>query len=239
MDEVAEIGEERVLALLADGEVEILGLMPYASNATLLTKVTDGDLTSLAVYKPQRGERPLWDFPGGTLCYREYAAWIVDRALGFGLVPPAVLRDGPAGFGALQFFVEPDEDVDLTELPSTHPDELRRMCAFDVVSNNADRKAGHCIVDPRGKLWGVDHGICFHVEPKLRTVIWLFEDEPLPSDVVGGLERFCADDTARRTLSELLDPDEVEMTYRRVARLLSGGRFPAPGAGRNVPWPPW
>src|SRR5687768_11508160 len=129
--------EDRVLQVLECGDLEILGLLPYASNATLLTRVRAEDVETLAVYKPRRGESPLWDFPDGTLCNREYAAWLVDRALGWNLVPPTVLRDGPAGYGALQLFVEEDLGVDIRRLPQTHPIGLRRMAIFDAVINNA------------------------------------------------------------------------------------------------------
>jgi hypothetical protein len=231
--------EDRVLEVLSCGEIEILGLLPYASNATLLTRVRDDGVTALAVYKPRRGETPLWDFPDGTLCLREYAAWIVDRALGWHLVPPTVLRDGPAGFGAVQLFVEEDTEADLRRLPHTHPVELQRMALFDVVANNADRKGGHCIVDVRGKLWGVDHGICFHAEPKLRTIIWAFEGEPIPDDLIADLEGFGNDPEARVSLDGVLAPEEIEALDRRIARLVGRRRFPTPGSGRHVPWPPW
>jgi hypothetical protein len=231
--------EDRVLEVLSCGEIEILGLLPYASNATLLTRVRDDGVTALAVYKPRRGETPLWDFPDGTLCLREYAAWIVDRALGWHLVPPTVLRDGPAGFGAVQLFVEEDTEADLRRLPHTHPVELQRMALFDVVANNADRKGGHCIVDVRGKLWGVDHGICFHAEPKLRTIIWAFEGEPIPDDLIADLEGFGNDPEARVSLDGVLAPEEIEALDRRITRLVGRRRFPTPGSGRHVPWPPW
>ena len=158
----------------------MLGLLPYASNATLLVRAKGGDLEGLAVYKPRRGERPLWDFPSGTLCLREYAAWLVSNELGWDLVPPTVLRDGPAGFGALQLFIEADEECDIRQVVTTHPDDLMKLALYDAVVNNTDRKAGHLIVDKRNKLWGVDHGICFSDEPKLRTVIWAFEGERIP-----------------------------------------------------------
>ncbi len=235
----ADDGEREVLELLACGEIEILGLLPYASNATLLTKVDDGNRQALAVYKPRRGETPLWDFPRGTLCLREYAAWATDRALGWSLVPPTVLRDGPAGFGALQLFVEEEEIEDPNDLLRTHPDDLRRLAAFDIVINNADRKAGHCLLDVDGRLWAVDHGIAFHAEPKLRTVIWAFEGEPVPPALLEDLERFGEDRDAHAELERVLHAEEMEALHRRVATLLRIPRFPAPGPGRAVPWPPW
>jgi len=232
---VSGVGE-----LLKTGELEILGLLPYASNVTLLAKVTSGPDEALAVYKPQRGERPLWDFPDGTLCAREYAAYVVDRALGWGLVPPTVLREGPAGLGAVQLYIEEDETFDVHDVPQTHPDELRRMALLDVVINNADRKAGHLIADTSGKLWGVDHGVCFHEEVKLRTVIWTFEGEPISEALVGDLETFARDGAWKRELDGLLEGEEIDALCSRVTKLLRTKRYPLPPAGRyHVPWPPW
>jgi phosphoinositide 3-/4-kinase-like protein len=234
------VSDDEALGLLASGEIEILGLLPYASNATLLTRVRSKSSEKLAVYKPRRGERPLWDFPDGTLCLREYAAWVVDQALGWQLVPPTVLREGPAGFGALQLFVEETDEFDVRELVGTHRDDLRRMAVFDVVVNNTDRKAGHLIVDRDAKLWGVDHGICFSAEPKLRTVIWAFEGEPIPAELLADVAKLRNDADAFRALGELLDPDEVEALCRRIEGISRSKRFPSPGSGyRSVPWPPW
>ncbi len=225
---------------LLEGELEILGLLPYASNATLLARVGSEDEHVLAVYKPRRGERPLWDFPDGTLCRREYAAWIVDDALGWGFVPPTVLRDGPAGFGAVQLWIAQDEEADVRDLLQTHPDDLRRIAVFDVVVNNADRKAGHLVVDCDGKLWSVDHGICFAAEPKLRTVIWAFESETISPAVLSDLEALRASSDTFRRLGDHLSPHESEALCHRLETLLRTKRYPAPGpGGRHVPWPPW
>ena len=234
------MSEERIKQLLTGGQMEILGLLPYASNATLLARIEDDDLSGLAVYKPRRGERPLWDFPSGTLCLREYAACVVDRALGWNLVPPTVLREGPAGFGAVQLFVDEDESADPRVLLATRPDDLRRIAAFDVVINNADRKAGHLLVDTAGRLWSVDHGVCFHDEPKLRTVIWAFEGEPIPDDYLGGIERLRSCEVTFDELRELLDGTEVDALCRRIDHMLRVRRYPSPDPGRHhVPWPPW
>jgi hypothetical protein len=235
---------DEVLRFLEDAELEILGLLPYASNATLLVRAHTGgragEREGLAVYKPRRGERPLWDFPSGTLCLREYAAWIVSRELGWDIVPPTVLREGPAGFGALQFFIDEDESFDVRRVANTHPEELKKIALFDVVVNNTDRKAGHLIVDTDGKLWGVDHGICFSDEPKLRTVIWAFEGDEIPAQLLADLEAFAARGMASDVLGELLDPDELDALCGRVESVLRVRRFPAPDpGGRHVPWPPW
>jgi len=230
----------RIRGLLEHGEMEVLGLLPYASNATFLARVQDADRSALAVYKPRRGERPLWDFAPGTLCLREYAAAVVDEALAWSLVPPTVLRDGPAGFGAVQLFVEEDESSDPRELLATRADDLRRVALFDVLVNNADRKAGHLLVDTSGHLWSVDHGICFHDEPKLRTVIWAFEGERIPDSLVRDIEALRSASTAFEALRELLDVAEVDALCRRIDRLLRTHRYPSPApGGRHVPWPPW
>ncbi len=233
------IDEREVLSFLEKADMEILGLLPYASNATLLARVSHGDREALAVYKPRRGERPLWDFPSGTLCLRERAAWLVSSQLGWDLVPPVVLRDGPAGYGALQLFIEEDEDADVRALIRTHTDELRTLALFDVVINNADRKAGHLIVDTDGKLWGVDHGVTFSDEPKLRTVIWAFEGETIPQRLLDDLETLTRG-MGVGELGDLLHPMELDALCQRVSTLLATKRFPAPDPHRHhVPWPPW
>jgi len=220
--------------------MEVLGLLPYASNATLLARLSDDDVTGLAVYKPRRGERPLWDFPNGTLCLREYAAAVVDACLGWNLVPPTILRDGPAGFGAVQLFVEEDEACDPYELLESRPDDLRRVALFDVLVNNADRKAGHLLVDTTGHVWSVDHGICFHDEPKLRTVIWAFEGDAVPEGLVRDVESLQADGRVFDALRDLLAIEEVDAFCRRIDRVLRTRRYPSPGpGGHHVPWPPW
>jgi hypothetical protein len=235
---VTELSEAEVCTFLEEGDVEVLGLLPCASNATLLTRVSRGDQQALAVYKPRRGERPLWDFPSGTLCLRERAAYVVSRDLGWGLVPPTILREGPAGFGALQFFIEEDESADVRTIVSTHPAELRTLALFDVVINNADRKAGHLLIDPNSKLWTIDHGVCFADEPKLRTVVWAYEGEEIPPALLDDLAAYA--DRGSDELKELLDDEERSALCSRIATLLRTRRYPSPDPGRHhVPWPPW
>jgi uncharacterized repeat protein (TIGR03843 family) len=235
---VSELSEADVCAFLTEGDLEVLGLMPYASNATLLARVQRGEQQALAVYKPRRGERPLWDFPSGTLCLRERAAYVLSHELGWNLVPPTVLREGPAGFGALQFYIEEDENADVREIVGTHPVELRTLALFDVVINNADRKAGHLLIDTNGRLWSIDHGVCFSDEPKLRTVVWAFEGEDIAANLLEDLARFA--DSSLDTLAELLDPAERDALCTRIATLLKTKRYPSPDPGRHhVPWPPW
>lgn len=244
MDEPQEIGVARVLEALARGDLSVEASMPYSSNYTLLTRVLHEDVELLAIYKPRRGERPLWDFPRGTLYRREAAAYVVSEGLGFGLVPPTVVRDGPYGVGMLQLFIANDEESHLfTMLKEGGYDEtIRRLCAFDWLINNADRKSGHALKGLDGRLWAIDHGICFHYEPKLRTVLWDFVGEALPRDVVAALCRLRsgldAGDGAARLLDDLLEKNELRALRRRLDRLIEGGKFPAPGPGPNVPWPP-
>lgn len=229
-----------MLDLLERADVEVLGLLPYASNATLLVKAALDGRESLAVYKPRRGERPLWDFPSGTLCLRERAAFLVSDDLGWDIVPPTVLRDGPAGYGALQIWIDEDESADVRQVVATHPDALMRMVLLDAIANNTDRKAGHLLIDTENRLWGIDHGICFSDEPKLRTVIWAFEGEPIPDDLLADIEAFAARGKAADPLGELLDSDELSAMSSRVDELLRIRRFPVPDPNRHhVPWPPW
>lgn len=244
MDDPEEIGVARVLEALARGELSVEASMPYSSNYTLLTRVRHEELELLAIYKPRRGERPLWDFPRGTLYRREAAAYVVSEALGFGLVPPTVVRDGPYGVGMLQLFIVNDEESHLFTMlkEGAYDESIRQLCAFDCLINNADRKSGHALKGLDGRLWAIDHGICFHNEPKLRTVLWDFVNEPLPPDVVAALcqlrARLSADDGAARLLDELLEKNELRALRRRLDRLIDGGVFPSPGPGPNVPWPP-
>ena len=242
-NQVLALSPERILHLLSDGEIEVEGLIPWSSNATLLVTVGDEELSSLAVYKPQRGERPLWDFRPGTLGMRETAAYLVSEALGWGLVPPTVMREGPYGLGSVQFYVHSQEDAhffSVQEDPGYERD-LKRLAAFDVVSNNADRKAGHCLLDLQGRLWAIDNALCFHEEAKLRTVIWDFAREALPIEIASDLRALPpaleAGTPARSALDRLLSQAEIAALHRRLDLLLEAGRYPEPGPERAVPWP--
>jgi uncharacterized repeat protein (TIGR03843 family) len=244
MSEPQQISVARVIEALAQGEMSVEASMPYSSNYTLLCRIEHEGLSLLGIYKPRRGERPLWDFPRGTLYRREVAAYLVSEALDFGLVPPTVLRDGPYGVGMVQLFIDNDEESHLFTMlkEGGYDDVLRRLCAFDVLINNADRKSGHALKATDGRLWAIDHGICFHYEHKLRTVLWDFVGQPLPPDVLAALcalrERLNSGDALVQTLAELLDKAEMRALRRRLAHLIDSGVFPAPGPGPNVPWPP-
>lgn len=237
------LAPEQALRLLSRGEIEVEGLIPWSSNATLLVTVRGQDLSTLAVYKPQRGERPLWDFPQGTLGRREVAAYLVSEALGWGFVPPTILRSGPHGLGSVQLFIHAREGIHFFDIQDdeTYREDLQRLAAFDAVTNNADRKAGHCLIDAGGRLWAIDNALSFHPEPKLRTVIWDFAGLPLPAAIAADLQDV-AKALARsaplsRALERLLSAAEVVALRRRLRILLDGGCFPEPGAGRVVPWP--
>jgi uncharacterized repeat protein (TIGR03843 family) len=228
---------------LAEGEIEILGLMPDSSNDTLLARCRIDDEECFAIYKPAVGEAPLWDFPEGTLHRREVAAYVVADALGWPNVPPTVLRDGPEGPGSLQLFVRFDAAQHYFTLGTERPDDFRRIALFDLVVNNADRKAGHCLLGDDGRIWVIDHGVCFSDEPKLRTVIWEFVDEPIPRDLREDLarlgERLAVGARSRGELEGLLAPAEIAAITDRLERLIAIGRFPEPEPGvRPFPWPP-
>ncbi len=233
-----------IMQLLACGSItEAYGLLRWSSNHTFLVGIVDGGETMQAVYKPQRGERPLWDFPDGTLCYRETAAYLVSEALGWQLVPPTVLREGPRGVGSLQFYVQNNPDVNYFSFEERHVEQLRALAAFDYVINNADRKGGHCLLDSDDHLWAIDHGIAFHSMPKLRTVIWDFAGQRVPEPLVADLQRLCTalEDSKsglRFELEKLLTEGEMAALMARTRRLLSRREYPRPGPGPNYPWPP-
>jgi uncharacterized repeat protein (TIGR03843 family) len=228
------------LALLERGDLEVLGLLPRASNFTFLARVSDGAEQTLAVYKPRSGEAPLWDFAEGSLAAREVAAFVVADALGWPWVPPTVLREGPHGPGSVQRFVAFDPNQHYLTMQRDHPDAFRRIALFDVVANNADRKSGHCLLAEDGRIFVVDHGVCFNEEPKLRTVIWDFVGEPIPADMardIRSLQAGLASGPLRARLETLLTAREVDATAERAAALIGSGCFPEPGPGRPFPWP--
>ena len=229
-------------ALLLGGEIDLEGRMLDASNVTLVGYVRTGELEAECVYKPVAGERPLWDFPDGTLAGREVSAALVSEATGWRVVPPTVLRDGPFGPGMVQLWVDGDPDVDLAAFVRSDDPGLRRMAVFDAVVNNADRKGGHIIPTSDGHVYGVDHGICFSVDPKLRTLLWRWAGQPLPAEAVEALEKLTGDlmGDLGDQLHEHLTRREVRRTQQRVAELLRTGRYPQPsGDWPALPWPPF
>ena len=222
---------------LLSGDLEILGILPDSTNYTFLARLESGPLV---VYKPRRGETPLWDFSPGTLCNRELAAYLVSEAGGWEFVPPTVLRDGPMGEGAVQAYVEHDSRITAFELGEEHEDALKSIAVFDLVINNADRKGGHVLLDSGGKLWAVDHGICFNELPKLRTVLWDFIGEHIPAGDLRRVSKLCdrLEDRLQNDLSRLLSESELGALRSRIQKLLEEPVFPPPGAGRPYPWPP-
>jgi uncharacterized repeat protein (TIGR03843 family) len=238
------LSSKRAEQLLAElPEMEVVGLLHGASNYTFLARLNPHQPSGLmAVYKPARGESPLWDFEAGSLYKREVAAYELSKVLGWPVIPPTVVRrHGPHGVGALQLFIEADRRHFL-EQQSAEPETWRRVALFDVITNNADRKSGHCLFDANDKVWVIDHGLTFHVDPKLRTVIWDFAGEPLPPDLCGNVERALAEvdkGGLAKTLDGLLSPGEVRVLKRRLRRVLDPAwRFPEPTSAWSVPWPP-
>lgn len=230
------------LVILGQGQMVLDGLLPWGSNYTFLVYVTLDDITLPAVYKPTRGERPLWDFPTGTLAKRELAAYLTAASAGWNFIPPTVYRDGPHGPGSVQFFVNADPEAHYFNLPDDAKQALRPLVLFDIFTNNADRKSGHVLKDDNDTLWGIDHGLCFNHEPKLRTVIWDFAGQPIPGDLLDDMRELlsliCDSPDLRPALAQLLAPEEIRALEQRLERLIKRGSFPQPGPGRNYPWPP-
>jgi uncharacterized repeat protein (TIGR03843 family) len=234
--------EDAALELLATGTLEIEGRLVVASNATLYCTMRGDGVEAACVYKPVAGERPLWDFPTGTLAGREVAAYAVSRAAGWNVVPPTVLRDGPFGLGMCQLWIDADPDVDTIAL-SRRADHhgLRDMAVFDAVVNNADRKIGHLLPDSSGHLYGCDHGVCFGEEYKLRTVLWQWRGRRLPERALAALRTLTAalEGELADQLADQLSADEVDATRRRVDLLLQHRVHPYPPENwPAVPWPP-
>jgi uncharacterized repeat protein (TIGR03843 family) len=263
-----DLATQDALEILRHGNMALEGRLVDASNTTLRAFLTLAGVTVRCVYKPVRGERPLWDFPDGTLAGREVAAYLVSAATGWDVVPPTVLREGPYGVGACQIWVDEPDEVDPlvgfvpeTDLPEgwlriadaegedgiayllAHADDagLARLALFDVIVNNADRKGGHVLLSGDGHLYGVDHGVCFHSDEKLRTVLWGWVGRPLPAEaraVLAGV-RHDLDGGLGSNLAAVLTSAEISTTAERIDRLLATGVFPEPVRGwPAVPWPP-
>ncbi|WP_104061717.1 SCO1664 family protein [Arthrobacter sp. 4R501] len=228
----------RELILLCEGSVELVGRIPRSSNETFLVHVSRGEESAYAVYKPEAGERPLSDFEPG-LYRRERAAYLLSESLGWGLVPPTVIREeAPLGVGSLQWFIEGDFQEHYFTLyadaPETHR-ELARIALFDYVTNNTDRKSGHVLRGEDGRVWGIDHGLCFSASFKLRTVIWDFAGEPIPVALLEDIAPLA--EAAPPDVAELLDVDEVAALKHRVQCLLREGVLPVDRTGMRYPWP--
>jgi uncharacterized repeat protein (TIGR03843 family) len=226
--------------VLANGDIELKGQFTRGNNYTFLVNVCHAGSEILAVYKPTRGEQPLWDFPESSLAGREVSAYLVSQLLGFGMVPFTLLRDGPLGPGSLQQYIDHDPNYHYFSFKPAEIERLRTVVLFDLLVNNADRKGSHILVQKRTrKLFLIDHGLCFHVEDKLRTVIWNFAGEPIPVDLLAVLDSFCGKMDLPVLLAPYLRPEEVAALVQRAEALLSAGQFPFPPEDRRAfPFPP-
>jgi uncharacterized repeat protein (TIGR03843 family) len=234
----------QITTALQEGELEVQGQFLHGSNYTFLGRITLGDESFQAVYKPRRGEQPLWDFPEGTLAKREVAAYVLSQGLGWELVPPTVYRHkGPLGPGSLQYYVEHRPSYHYFNFSPADLQRLRPVVVFDIIANNADRKGSHVIMDLAGHLWLIDQGLCFNVDDKLRTVIWDFAGEQLPDDLrvalVGLGDKLAAGEPLYQGLLPLLRQGEIRAIARRAVALAENGRFPKPPDDRRpYPYPP-
>lgn len=222
--------------ILETGELEILGRLVDASNASLLCKLPN---ESQVIYKPIAGERPLWDFPDGNLASREVAAFYVSEIGGFGVVPQTIMRDGPFGLGAVQEWITTSEDIDVIEIAQSSNERIRNLALFDIIINNADRKFGHILVTPNLEIFGCDHGVSFHQENKLRTVIWQFSELDLTREEISKIELLITR-IDRAHLSQYLSDKEVDALFQRANTLLDTKKFAEPNPNwPAVPWPPY
>lgn len=241
----ARANPKSILTALQQGELTLTGKFVHGSNYTFLAAVSYDGEEYPAVYKPSRGEQPLWDFPLHTLARREVAAFLISEALGWELVPPTVYRrDAPHGPGSLQYYIDHDPNYHYFTFSEADRQRLRPVALFDLVVNNADRKGGHILFDAEKHLWLIDHGLCFHVEEKLRTVVWDFAGEPFPAELSASLEALLREledphSGLIRLLGKLISRSEVGAMIDRIRRLLACCQFPAPiGHHRPYPWPP-
>lgn len=224
--------------LLSTGDLKVTGRLVDASNATLYATVTHGEQSMTCIYKPIAGERPLWDFPDGALAYREYAAYLLSNELGFNLVPLTILRDGPYGSGMVQEWIDIDESIDLGSYFSSDNSKLRSMALFDAIINNTDRKIGHLLPTATGDLFGCDHGVTFHSENKLRTVLWQWAGDPLTQSEIEILQRAKNSIDKEIDLSAYLTVSELNALSSRIDSLITTGTMPTPNPDwPAVPWP--
>jgi len=242
-----EQDKQAIINALQSGDLALQGQFVLGSNYTFLVEAASTDVTCKAVYKPSRGERPLWDFPARTLAKRETAAYLISEALGWELVPPTVYRrrNTPLGTGSVQLFVEHDPDYHYFTFTDEDRQRLRPAALFDILVNNADRKGGHILIDTRGHIWLIDQGLCFHHEDKLRTILWDFAGETVPEELLEPVERLVvmleADDSPGvfRDLARLISPAEIRAMCRRGRAILQQKVFPLPSKDhRPYPWPP-
>lgn len=236
------LSSDVVLNLLASGTIKIIDRFPWGSNYVFLTEIKKDGVTLTAVYKPARGERPLWDFARGTLAAREYAAYLISELLEWNIVPATVLREqGPLGYGSVQIYVDTDRHHHYFSFSEQEKEKLRPLAVFDLVINNADRKGGHILMGTDGQVWSIDHGISFHEEPKLRTVLWDFSDQAIPDSLLADLRRLHSSlgnlDSPHQELHELISASEFGALRKRTEHIIKSGQFPRPTSQRSYPWP--
>jgi hypothetical protein len=231
----------KIIEHLTNGDLEVTGRLVDASNATLYANCTFNSSTIPVIYKPVAGERPLWDFQDGNLAQREFAAYLISELGDFGVVPPTVLRDGPFGTGMVQQWIDINEEIDLAMFYREDNSQLRKMALFDAVVNNTDRKIGHLLPISEDLVHGCDHGVTFHEDDKLRTVLWQWADKPLTDEEVGRLERLeIAVQGDEDQILNLISQNEYASLLARINRLLSEKKFPSPSdEWPAVPWPPF
>lgn len=238
----APLPEDEALAVLRNASMSGSKLIPWGSNYSFAVALqTDDGRSQLAIYKPRAGEAPLYDFPDGTLFLRETASYLLSRWVGWDIVPPTVVRDGPHGIGSVQLYVQPmDESADDHRFWRGCTPEVERLVLFDHVANNADRKIGHCLRDNLGRVWGIDHGLTFNAVPKLRTVLWQYVGRPISAPLLADLDRMVAGEAElRRELGGYLDESELDALFARAARLRELGEYPSLNPRRNVPYGWW
>jgi uncharacterized repeat protein (TIGR03843 family) len=233
-----------IVSLLREGEITACKMIPSGTNSVFLLLLRRDKEIIRAIYKPRRGEAPLYDFPDGTLYLREAAAYLVSQALGWHFIPPTEIREGPYGVGMVQQFITARPSASYSYLVRKHSFEFRQIAVFDWLVNNADRKVGHCLEGEDGRIWGIDHGLTFNIVPKLRTVIWDFSGEAVPKDIVADiykLKKQLDNKTSLfQSLSRLLTANEISALEKRLRIILRRPVFPVwSGAYRNIPWPPY
>jgi len=229
-----------IIEHLEKGTLDVTGRLVDASNATLYATCTYNEQSIPVIYKPIAGERPLWDFPDGNLAQREYAAYLLSELGGFSVVPPTVLRDGPFGQGMVQQWIDIDESIDLAEFYRTDHPELRTMALFDAIANNTDRKIGHLLPSVEGRVLGCDHGVTFHEDDKLRTVLWQWAGKPLTESEIASLQNLLSLIKQNGEIRSLITDTEFAALQIRIQRLISEKEFPLPSdEWPAVPWPPF
>lgn len=243
LENATALSEAEALALMETAEITGTQLVPWGSNYTFAVALDAPDRPSMiAIYKPRAGEAPLWDFPDDTLYLRETAAYLLSRLLPWHLVPPTIVRDGPHGVGSLQQYIKPvpEEPAEQRRFWSAKTIEVERMVLFDFIANNADRKIGHCLRDSDGKVWGIDHGLTFNVEPKLRTVLWQFNGDAISAPLLEDLRFLHGQaEKIRQILAPFLMVSEIEALIRRVRMLAETGCYPSLDPRRNIPYGWW